>query len=480
MNVITVATFLVGGLCLLLGPRFSCFALLVSMLLGASAALKLGGASLQPAYVLLGFVLIDLARRRKLVQIALRSLMPPDAGFWFLVTLSYGIISALIMPRLFAGATDVFAIGKTDLGTTQILSTPLAPVSGNVTQSLYFAADFLCFLTFSAYAASGRNLLLLAKAVIVCTLTDVAFAVIDLVTYYTNTTELLAFMRNADYSMLVGAGVNGFKRIVGSFPEASTFAGFTIGLFAATLNFWMYGVYARAAGLAAAASFICLLFCTSSGGYFGLVAFLACQYVICFMQIATHSAPRNASFFIIGLPFAIAVAALAVFSYTPAFETVSQLIDATLTNKLDSDSGIERASWNAQAMQAFWATSGLGAGIGSVRSSSWIVAVLSSIGVLGAIPYFLFLLSVFFGRLNTGSGSHYEVRQAARMGCLAQLLLSTVAAGSVDLGLEFYILAAVAIPPPTVFRRTASAARLVNTQRRMNSRVSPESGQLAN
>jgi hypothetical protein len=58
---------------------------------------------------------------------------------------------------------------------------------------------------------------------------DLAFAAIDLGGYWTGAGDLLAFLRNGSYRMLDNTVILDFKRIVGSFPEASTFAYFTLG-----------------------------------------------------------------------------------------------------------------------------------------------------------------------------------------------------------------------------------------------------------
>lgn len=457
MDLIGIITFLVGGLCLCFGPRFSSFAVLIASLLGSSAALTIGGASLQPAYILLGFVLVDLATRPKLVRLTMDAVTPFQPAFWLMLAVVYGTFASIIMPRLFAGATYVFAIGHAENGTADTVLTPLAPVSGNVTQPLYFIAGFLCYLTFLAYGKRERNLSMLAQAMLACALMDIVFALLDLLTYLTNTTGLLAFVRNAGYRMLVEAEVDGVKRIVGFFPEASSFAGATIGLFAATLNLWMYGIYSRWSGLAALGCFLCLIFCTSSSGYFGLAIFVGLQYALCLIRVVTRSAPRRALTLLVFAPLLLGGSALAIYLHAPTREAVSHLIDATVYDKLDSDSGIERSAWNAQALEAFWATYGLGAGVGSVRASSWLVAVLGTMGVFGATTYLLFIFSALFHNRSEMRGREYGIREAARMGCLAQLILSLVAAGSVDLGLEFFSFAAVATATRAIRRRPARA-----------------------
>ena len=450
MNIepVGVATFFVGILCLLFGPRFSLFALLASTLLGAASAASIGGANLPPAQILLGFVAVDLARRPNLFRQALRSVIPFGTGFWLLLTLVYGLIASIIMPRLFAGATYVFAIGQTDTGTSLIVQTPLGPGSGNVTQSLYFAADFLCFVVFAAFADRESRLNTLARAVVFCAFLDLSFAMLDLATYYTNTSDLLGFIRNASYAMLVGTELEGLKRIVGSFPEASTFAYVTIGLCAFTFNLWLADILSPWSGVAAVGCLGAIIFATSSTGYFGITAFLVVQYLICFVRLLTRSAPPRAVLFLVCTPVLIVIVTILISLHPATRDIVAQVIDATLFNKLDTDSGVERASWNSQAMTAFWATFGLGAGIGSVRASSSIVAVVASLGVFGTALYVLFASSIFIRKRKRDTGTGTGIREAARMGCLAQLITSAVMAGSVDLGLLFFSMASIASCSP--------------------------------
>src|SRR5690349_6753242 len=97
---------IVGTLGLVAGPPFLVFTFITSTLLGASAAFvldSLGGASISPAHLLLGFVVVGLASRRAILQRALSGLAFPKAGFWLFITVVYSICTAIVFPRLFEG-----------------------------------------------------------------------------------------------------------------------------------------------------------------------------------------------------------------------------------------------------------------------------------------------------------------------------------------------------------------------------------------
>jgi hypothetical protein len=208
------------------GPRFAVPVFVASTLLAASAALilsALGGANIQPAHLLLGFLTLSAVMSRAARRRARAALLPPNAGFWLLLTAVYATLSAVFLPRIFAGATYVFAIARTEIG-PGIISMPLAPTSGNITQAVYFLGDVICFLVFYDAASRPEGVKTVVNAVIASAAINLGFAAIDIGSYWAGLGGVLDVVRNANYRMLDDATVLGFKRIVGSFPEASTFA----------------------------------------------------------------------------------------------------------------------------------------------------------------------------------------------------------------------------------------------------------------
>lgn len=449
MGLISVA---VGIACFVYGPSLASYALLSFTLLGASAAAKIAGANLQPAHVLLGFLIIDLASRPRLFVAAVGSVAPFGAGFWLLATVCYAVPASIILPRLFEGATYVFSLGGSDAGTATILQIPLAPVAANITQSLYFAGDLLAFMIFSAYVMRPRGLDAVSSAVVFCALLNIAFAAADVITFYTGTAGLLSFIRNASYRLLTDVQVAGFKRIVGSFAEASSFAYFTVGLFAYTFTLWSRGVDPRRTGIATLGSLCALTFSTSSSGYLALMLVAVLQYLSSSIRFVLGRAHKNAATFVLCGPLILATMLLLLVLHPPTRDAFEHLVGLTLLEKIESDSGVERSSWNAQAIGAFWDTLGFGAGVGSVRASSWLIVVPASIGVFGALAYWLFVGAVLVAPTGR-EPREIAIRTAAKMGCIAQLIAASIAGGTVDLGLLFFVLAAVAASRATARER---------------------------
>lgn len=444
LGAITLLCGLVGWFA---GIRFTMVAFLVAMLLGAGAALTvtaLGSANIRPAHLLLAFLVLAAFSERERLAAALGTMLFPRAGFWLLLTAIYALLSALFFPRLFAGETYVFAITRTPIGPGITLQ-PLVPTSGNVTQTIYFIGDVVCFLVVYSYTVRLSCLKAIVHGILACTLINLVFAVTDLITYFTNTAELMSFLRNANYRMLDEATMGGFKRIVGSFPEASSFAYTTVGWFAFCLSLALSGVYRRMTATLSFLTFCALVFATSSTGYFGTAAALLLVWASGVAQLLTRPIGPARLGFVLAAPLLITAAVMALALHEPAWQTVTEMFDTTVLNKLSSDSGLERTRWTAQALVNLAETDGLGAGTGSVRASSFPVAVLGNIGVFGAFTYGAFLIVTLLNRRRRWADPFgAAVQNAARYACAAQLAAASVSGSFIDLDLPFFVFAALA------------------------------------
>jgi hypothetical protein len=433
------------------GQRWAIPVFVVSTLLAASAALiltALGGANIQPAYLLLGFLTLSAVMSRASLQRASAALLPPNAGFWLLLTALYATLSAVFLPRIFAGATYVFAIARTEVG-LGIVSMPLAPTSGNITQAVYFLGDVICFLVFYDAASRPDGVKTVVNAVIASAAINLGFAAIDLATFWAGLGGALDIIRNANYRMLDEGVVLGFHRIVGSFPEASAFAFFTVGFFAFCTKLWLDGIRPRLTGALASLSLLALAFATSSTGYAATSGFLGLLFVVSLSKIFFRRVRKSIFVFATVLPVLVAAGITGMRLDAPLWNTVSEIVNSSILNKMESQSGVERAKWNDQALVNFYDTHGLGAGDGSVRASSFPLAVLGNIGVFGALTYGLFLLNVFFGRKHRWQHPFpTNCQSAARWACFAQLIGASVAGSFIDLGLPFFIFAGLACAGP--------------------------------
>lgn len=463
IGAIAIAIGLVGWV---VRSNFAIYAFIVSTLLSAAAALllpALGYASIQPAHLLLGFLALAIVASRTSLLRAGDALVFPDAGFWLLLTVLYATLSAYFLPRIFAGATYIFAIARTEIG-PGIIAQPLGPVSGNITQSIYFIGDLVCFLVFYNYGGRPREMTAAVNAVLLCSAVNLVFAAIDLGSYWSGLGDVLGVIRNGSYRMLDEGTVSGFKRIVGSFPEASTFGYFTAGFFAFCTRLWIAGYRRAITAPLALLSFAALLAATSSTGYAATCGFLVLSFIGAVAQLLTRPVRKETMAFAVVLPLVLATTLLAVRLSPSGWQTLSDMTDATVFNKLNTSSGIERQKWNSQALTNLVDTDGLGGGAGSVRASSFPIAVLGNIGVFGAVTYSLFLFFLLFGRSRRWRHPFAAAAQsAARWACVAQLIGASVAGSFIDLGLPFFIFAGLACagPEPALVARPSLAPALV-------------------
>ena len=441
-----LATLVVGFACLLFGWRFSVYALAVASLLGAAAALFFGsGGQVQPAHLLLAFVIPTVLCRRDALAAALRGLAFPRPGFFLAFATAFGVAGAMLLPRVFAGATAINAIGQSAVGTS-IMLTPLAPVGGNLTQTIYFVADLACFLTVMGAGALRGGPLALARAMVAYAALNIAFALVDLATYYTGTSALLDPVRNTQYVLHLDEVTNGLKRIAGSFTETASFSTATLGALGYTATLWLHGRWPTLTGTLAAASVVLLVLSTSSTGLVGGLMLLCLLYGTALRRIAFGGRGRRsriAAVVVVGAPLAAVTAIAAVVLIPSASVEVADYLNVLLFDKASSQSGVERASWNAAALQNFLDTNGFGAGLGSVRASSFPIAVLANLGLPGVVLFAAFFWQALV-QATGSSDSDADFRVAARNGCYGLLLAAAVSGALVDLGLPFYFLAGLA------------------------------------
>jgi hypothetical protein len=123
---------------------------------------------------------------------------------------------------------------------------------------------------------------------------------------------------------------------------------------------------------------------------------------------------------------------------------LQNLLDTFVLNKLNTASGEERSSWNRQALQSFFDSFGFGVGNGSARASSFLIAVLASLGLIGTPLFVTFMIGVFRGRRTSADPLSPALQLGAKSTCLAWLISSSISSTQMDLGLSFYLFAAVA------------------------------------
>jgi hypothetical protein len=275
-------------------------------------------------------------------------------------------------------------------------------------------------------------------------LLHVAFGLVDLVGKYVFRSDVLEFLRTADYVMLTDTGIMGFYRLVGTYPEASAFAFASAGPLAFTFALWQALPRQRLWLIMFVVLTVLLALSTSSTGYVFLGFASIAVVLLVFRQVARGALDMGTvwviAIFVLGL---VAVTGLTITN--PQFlQPLFDLIDESVLRKAGSNSAIERFTWNRQGMTNLVDTAGLGIGLGSSRTSSWPIALISQTGVIGALLYFCFLFMAL-GQSQTPSGPTYlyKVLNACRAYAIACLIAASISGALFDLGIAFYVVVAL-------------------------------------
>lgn len=437
-------TVLAGLICLWLGTGALVHGLAITAVLGAAAALFIGGANVLPGHLMVAFLAFGVLSRRRESVAVIKALHPNEPGFWFACLVAYGVASAILMPRVLAGVTPIIPLGTSvfeDTGST----VPLTPVSSNLTQSVHLCATLLCLLTLTAVASTRQGFTVVLSAILAYCVANLAFALIDVATYLTGTQELLSFIRNARYTLHTDSEVAGMKRIVGSYTETSVFARSTLGVFGFTGTLWLYGVQRALTGSLAAFSFVLIVLSTSSTGLVGAPIMLLLLYATALVSFVQGRAGGHAGLFAFYAPVIGLAVVLLLLLNPEATAEVRSYVDLVVLNKAESDSGVERSSWNVVSFQNFLDSWGLGVGLGTTRASSFAVALLASVGIPGALFFAIFALECFLRPRGSIGSLEADAAVAARNGYAGLLLGDLLVSPVIDQGLLFCMFAALSI-----------------------------------
>lgn len=471
LEIIGVITLLAAVAILWLGPGFGIYATTIATIFGAAAAVKLpslGDASVPPAPLIAGFLAIAMAMDARLRSAALQRLLFPSAGFWLMAFTAYALVAAFFLPRIFENMSHVYVLARND-ASVGIVTMPLAPRASNVTQSAYLLINLVCFACVAGYAVRG-GALTIARAVLAASTLILIFAAADLVTYFTGTADLLSVIRNANYRILDDGEIGGLKRIIGSFSEAGAYSYAALGCYAFALSLWFDRVKSRLTGLLALMLGLTLLLSTSTTAYFALAIHTALLVMICVASLRLDVDARRRAGPVLTIVGLLVLAGAIVVLVPSVWNAVSQIFDATVVNKLTTQSGVERLRWNEHAFRAFLETSGLGAGTGSVRASSLIFAALANVGVLGFLLVGAFLCNVL-GPAERGRTLEGHISRAGLHACFVLTSAACISSGSVDLGLFFSVFAALAVTRGRVIKYRTSIWRFHPRAARMVSPV---------
>ncbi len=441
-------------------------AVLLLSLLGGSAALvltSLGGSTVQPAVLALGFL-------------AVRSLTPDKhrpgqitgalAQLAFLaIFVIYGALGAMILPRIFAGSIDVTPLRPIPNGYI-FAAFPLSFSPQNVTSAVYLVSTLLAALCAYLACSSAMAWRVLARTAGAIAAIHALLGLASVVLAGTAWSVFQKFFRNGFYAQL-DQSLDGYARMTGIFPEPAVYSayGFIWLVFSAEL--WLRGIESRWTGWGALLLGMALLLSTSTTAMLGLASYgaiLALRLLLMPGSIAGGRALTLVSGGLVLLSGLIAIIAL----NPEAAAALSEFVARFTVDKTGSLSALQRAFWARQGFDAFAVSSGLGIGPGSFRSSSIALAVLGSTGVIGSVALLIHLTRSFkplhrstYFRLTDPAQA---TGAAASWAVLIALVPASFSAATPDPGFIWGALSGVALalrsprPVPTEFPAAGLAA----------------------
>lgn len=437
---------IVTGLIALYGSyRWALYGIAVFSLFACASALALpGNIGILPANLFLAFFALrafNLGGGRTFTN----AFAIGTPGFWLLCTCAWGVFGAIVLPRALAGSTLVFTIDRNAIDPQQAqLLQPLAPVSGNLSQTVYCVGDLIVYCSACVFLRCRGAYRVLANAIFVLTALNVLAAVIDIVSHAAGI-DVLSFVKTAQFADFSGDELNGLLRISGTFSETSAFAFFTLPLFAFSLNLWLLGYRPLLAGILAIASCVLLLISTSGTAYVGLGGYLAVLLFSRPGRVVRAGAARKQRMWVIVSCLGV-LAALYIVLFLPAVvQVLSDFAESTVLGKMDSGSGIERMGFNSQALTNFFETYGMGVGLGSIRVSSFAMVLLGSLGAVGTVCYLVFLVKSLHTPIPRQIPfAERAVCYAARHGMIGGLIVAATSLSVFEMGVYFYLFAAAA------------------------------------
>ncbi|TIM30751.1 MAG: hypothetical protein E5Y63_09790 [Mesorhizobium sp.] len=433
---------------LLLGCYFRApliIGLIVSLTFGATAVVTLGslGGSSPLIFTFFAALLVTAVAFRRRIWRHLGDVFGEIRPIWALCGLMlYAMVGAWLFPRFFAGDTIVFVQSTMRRG---VVEAPLAPVSGNISQTGYFVLGGLTAIALCVLLLHKDIMDQIRRAFLLSCGLHCGMGLIDLIGKLAGAGDVLRPIRTANYAMLSEVKTGGFWRITGAASEASAFGGGSLACLAFCYVYWRK-TKSRLAGGLAVLVLVLLALSTSSVAYVGL-AILSIPVAISILRSFLSGRFDKSEILVLTVVSLGVCMALAIGLYDEGFFTpYVQLLDSMVINKGNSSSGQERAYWNAKSMEAFFETSGLGVGLGSSRASSWPIAVASQLGLVGGLMMVVLLVVVFRGM---GSLKQYidpetnAVVSSVRACALASIVAGSLAGGSADPGIVFFIAVAV-------------------------------------
>lgn len=369
--------------------------------------------------------------------------------FWVVAT-----FITLFMPVFFSGEVLVIPVRSDILS----YGVALEPTTQNFSQLVYISISIMAAFAFSVFLKESHMQQTALKAVCVGGCVVVVTGLLDLLSQYLPLDVLLSAFRNATYTLLTSVELQSGKRIVGLMPEASSYGGLCLG-FLSFIYFTRIAIkndFYREwlAPILIVLLALMLWLSTSSAAYVGL-GFFGLLAIVEWLWRVKQS--KTNPLFKLGLKTqawiinAGVIALLVLILVNPSiFEPVIEMVDSLVFQKTSTSSYEERSMWTAVSWNAFLDTYGIGVGIGSTRASNGVVVLMSSVGLLGAVLFYGFLLQLLFKKPTANDHYSAALINAVKWSFAPSFMVDLLIATTPDFGtfnaFRFGLILAIAYP----------------------------------
>jgi len=348
----------------------------------------------------------------------------------------------LTMPRFFEGIVDV--VPMRGGGKYAGYAAPLEFTPQNITQLVYITISVFSVYTFLKVFQDEKmhqhalGALCLGATVIVIT------GYLDYLSQFSSAVATtLDLFRNANYAMLNEAEIFNSKRVVGLMAEASFFGIVTMS-FLSSLYFLRKSIKSDFLRNKAVPALIFLLIIliylsTSSGAYVGLAVFFVLaifEWIWRSKMYLKNKLYKQGLAIEAFLLISLTVILLSLFLIIPSiFDPFIELIDTMVFKKTESFSYQERSAITLISWQSLFDSYGLGVGLGSTRASNSAIVLISSVGILGAILYYGFLLQTFLKKINIKNEYDHAILSGVKWSFIPPFVIDFLSATTPDFGL---------------------------------------------
>ncbi|MGO8918829.1 MAG: hypothetical protein ACLQJR_23250 [Stellaceae bacterium] len=356
------------------------------------------------------------------------------------------LVGAVILPRLFAGQFKVWPQSAGFLN----LAVPLQPNSGNITQGLYVVVNTAFLLLAALYLSRpGTRHMLFVRAYLMTGYIVVGLCLWQFANKLTGLYYPSDFLySNPRWAILTDQAFGEVNRINGPFTEPAQLSTFLSGIVFGCLWMLLRGSGGFWVRLLLFLSIGAMWLSTSTTGIIIIAVFVPAILLRSATTRELQAIGLGLCAILGGALMLFVVSAVAVPSIEARVEaSVNTVVEATL-NKSESGSYDDRTTKDSDSIGLLVPSYGLGAGWGSVRSSSLVPGVIGNSGLLGAglLVWFAIRATGLVARARklAPSGEARTAMEAMTGSILGTLLAACLSAPTIN-EMEFYARLAIMI-----------------------------------